>query len=161
MSRRHDPAAADDAAPIPVQARLAAAWASFLFLYVYVDILGLYMPGVIDDILAGVVWEFAISQTWAIGALTLMAIPILMIVLSVALPARSNRKVNLAVASLYLPVSAGNAIGESWTYFFALALGLEVAVLALILRYAWIWPRTSCVTDGRADVDALRAVADR
>jgi hypothetical protein len=71
---------------MPVQAKLAAAWASLVFLYVYVDILGLYMPGVIDDIQAGIVWEFDITQAWAVGALTLVAIPILMVVVSVGRP---------------------------------------------------------------------------
>lgn len=128
---------------VPVQAKLAAAWTSFMFLYVYVDILGLYMPGVIDDILAGIVWEFDINQAWATGALTLMAIPILMIVLSMMLPARANRVTNLAVVSAYVLVSVGNALGESWTYYFALAVGLEVIVLTIIVRSAWTWPRTA------------------
>ena len=33
---------------IPVRAKLAAAWTSFMFLYVYVDIIGFYKPGVVD-----------------------------------------------------------------------------------------------------------------
>ena len=48
---------------MPVQAKLAAAWTSFMFLYIYVDILALYKPGVVEDILAGVVWEFDITQS--------------------------------------------------------------------------------------------------
>jgi hypothetical protein len=57
------------------------------------------------------------------------------------LPARANRLMNLIVASIYVVVSAGNALGESWTYYYTLAIGLEVIVLALIVRYAWTWPR--------------------
>jgi hypothetical protein len=128
---------------MPVQAKLAAAWTSFMFLYIYVDYLVLYKPGVVDDILAGIVWEFDISQTFVVIALTLMAIPILMILLSTTLPARVNRTTNLVVASLYVPVSAFNAVGESWTYFFGLSIGLEVLLLAFILRSAWTWPRIS------------------
>jgi hypothetical protein len=128
---------------ISPQARLAAAWTAVMFLYVYVDILGLYLPGVIDDIQAGIVWELEISQTWAVGALTLMAVPILMIVLSLTLPARVNRATQLVVAPIYALVSVGNAVGESWGYFFALAVGLEVIVLTLIFRTALTWPRTA------------------
>ena len=84
-----------------------------MFLYIYVDYLTLYKPGVIDDILSGVVFEFDISQTFVISALSLMAIPILMILLSTTLPARMNRTLNLVVASLYLPVTIFNAVGES------------------------------------------------
>ena len=97
---------------LPVQAKLAAAWTSFMFLYIYVDYFALYKPGVIDDILAGVVWEFDISQTLLTAFLTLIAIPILMVMLSMTLPARANRAINLVVASLYVPVSMFNAVGS-------------------------------------------------
>ena len=130
--------------PAPVRVKLAAAWASFMFLYIYVDYLTLYKPGFIDDILAGVVFEFDISQTFVITALMLMAIPILMILLSTTLPARANRTLNLVVASLYIPVSMFNAVGESkYVYFYGLGVVLEVIVLAVILRSAWTWPRTT------------------
>ena len=139
--RTSTPTLKDD--PVPVRTKLAAAWASFMFLYIYVDYLSLYKPGLIADILVGVVWEFELSQTFVVSALTLMAIPISMIVLSTILPARANRITNLVVASLYVPVSAFNLVGESWTYFYGLGVGLELAVIALILRIAWAWPRSA------------------
>jgi hypothetical protein len=128
---------------VPVQAKLAAAWTSFMFLYIYVDYFALYKPGVLDDILAGVVWEFDINQAFVVIGLTLMAIPILMVILSTTLPARVNRTANLVVASVYIPVSVFNAVDESWTYFYGLSIGLEVLLLAFILHSAWTWPRTS------------------
>jgi hypothetical protein len=128
---------------VPVQMKLAAAWTSFMFLYIYVDYLHLYKPGAIDDILAGVVWEFDISQTFVVIALTSVAIPIFMIPLSMTLPARVNRAINLVVATLYIPYSMFNVVGESWTYFYGLGVALEVLLLAFILRSAWAWPRTS------------------
>ena len=128
---------------LPVQAKLAAAWTSFMFLYIYVDYFHLYKPGVIDDILTGTVWEFDISQTLLTAFLTLIAIPSLMVMLSMTLPARANRTINLIVASLYVPVSMFNVVGESWTYFYGLSIGLEVLLLAFILRSAWTWPRTT------------------
>ncbi|MFB6722891.1 DUF6326 family protein [Kribbella sp. NPDC056345] len=129
--------------PIPVRAKLAAAWTSFMFLYAYVDILNFFTPGVIEDILAGKVFEFDLSQTFSTTALTLVSIPTLMIVLSMTLPARVNRITNLIVASLYVPVTAFNALGESWLFFYGLGIALELILLALILRYAWTWPRTA------------------
>jgi hypothetical protein len=129
---------------VPVQAKLAAAWASFMFLYIYVDYLALYKPGFVDDIRAGVVHEFDTGPTFVAMALTLIAIPTLMILISMTMPARVNRTVNLVVATLYLPVSIYNAAGESWSYsyFYGLSIGLEVLLLAFILRSAWTWPRT-------------------
>jgi hypothetical protein len=128
---------------IPVRAKLAAAWTSFMFFYIYVDYLHLYKPGAIDDILAGVVFEFDISQTFVVISLMLVGIPTLMILLSMTLPARANRTLNLVVASLYIPVAAFNVVGESWIYFYGLGAVLEVILLAYILRSAWTWPRTA------------------
>jgi len=128
---------------IPVQAKLAAAWTSFMFLCAYVDIIAFFKPGVIVDILAGKVFEFDVSQTLLTTFLALMAIPIFMVVLSMTLPARANRITNLIVASVQVPYTAFNMAGESWTYFYGLGFALEVIILALILRYAWTWPRTA------------------
>jgi hypothetical protein len=133
----HDP-------PLPVRAKLAAAWTSFMFFYIYVDYLHLYKPGAINDILAGVVFEFDISQTFVVIALTSLAIPIFMILLSMTLPARVNRAINLVVATLLIPYSAFNVLGAgSWMLFYGLGVVLEVIILAFILRSAWTWPRTS------------------
>ena len=132
----HDP-------PAPVRAKLAAAWTSLMFLYIYVDYLHLYTPGVIDDILAGIVFEFDISQTFVVIALIIVGTPALMIMLSMTLPARANRTLNLVVASLSIPIAVFNVAGESWMYFYGLGVVLEVIVLAVILRSAWTWPRTT------------------
>jgi hypothetical protein len=127
-------------APVPVRLKLAALWTSMMFLYVYVDIFTLFKPGTVSDILEGRVWEFDITPTWAFSAMVLLAIPSLMVALSVLLPARAARWSNVVVGALYIPVSAGNVIGETWAYFY-LGAALEVALLVLIIRYAWTWPR--------------------
>ncbi|KPL83063.1 DUF6326 family protein [Herpetosiphon geysericola] len=130
---------------VPVQAKLAAAWTSFMVLYIYVDYFHLYKPGAIDQIRSGVIFEFAISPTYLTIVLALVAIPALMIVLSMALPARANRTTNLIVAAFEIPFAAINAAGESWDWasFYGLSIGIEVLLLVFILRTAWTWPRTT------------------
>jgi Family of unknown function (DUF6326) len=145
---------------IPVRVNLAAAWTSYMFFSIYVDYLHLYKPGAIDDILAGVVFGFDISQTFVVISLMLVGIPSLMILLSMTLPARANRTLNLVVASLYIPVSAFNVLGESWMLFYGLGVVLEVILLAFILRSAWTWPRRTASPATRAtslDNEPLRA----
>ena len=128
---------------MPVQAKLAAAWTSTMFLYIYVDYFHLYKPGVVDGILSGLIWRLDISPTLLTMMLASVAIPALMVMLSMTVPARVNRATNLVVASLYIPVSVFNAVGESWdwAFFYGLSIGLEVLLLAFILRSAWTWPR--------------------
>ena len=128
---------------VPVQAKLAAAWTSFMFLYIYVDHLGLYKPGVVDGILNGLIWKFDVSSTLLTIILVSVSIPALMVVLSMTLPARVNRATNLVVATLLIPFSVFNAAGATWEWaaFYGLSIGIEVLLLAFILRSAWTWPR--------------------
>lgn len=148
--------------PVPIQAKLAAAWTSFMFLYVYVDLLGLYKPGMVQDILNGKVFTFDISQTFAVSALAATSIPALMVLLSTTLRARANRATNLVVATLLIPYMAFNLAGGEWLYYYGLGLAIELILLGLILRCVWTWPRTSSesmpghVTPGRATIPTGR-----
>jgi tetrahydromethanopterin S-methyltransferase subunit B len=53
-----------------------------------------------------------------------------------------NCATNLVVASLHMGVSVFNAVGESRSFFYGLSIGLEVLLLAIILRSVWTWRRT-------------------
>lgn len=141
--RTPQPTTGLDDQPIPVRAKLAAAWTGLMFLYAYVDIIAFFKPGVVAGILAGKVWEFDVNQTLLTTFLALMAVPILMVVLSATLPARANRTTNLIVAAVQVPYAAFNMVGESWTLFYGLGVALEVVLLVLILWWAWTWPRTA------------------
>jgi Family of unknown function (DUF6326) len=133
----HDP-------PVPVRAKLAAAWTSFMFFVIYIDYFHLYKPGAIDQIRGGEIFEFDISGPLLTIFVVVIGIPALMILLSMTLPARANRATNLIVASVQVPLMVFNAVGESWEWasFYGLSIGIEVLLLAFILRSAWTWPRT-------------------
>jgi hypothetical protein len=120
--------------------KLSALWASFMFLYIYVDYFHLYMPGSLDDMLNGRVFAFEINQAFLIISLTSVALPAIMIFLSVVMPAGLNRIVNASVAALYIPYSLFNLAGEAWIHMY-LGAGIEVALLILVIRTAWTWPR--------------------
>src|SRR5215216_6785541 len=128
----HDP-------PVPVRAKLAAAWTSLMFLVIYIDYFHLYQPGEIDDIRSGVIFKFDISGNLMSIFFVIIAIPTLMIMLSMTLPARMNRVTNLVVASLYSPLLILNFMGAPSDYAFT--IGVEVLIVAFILRSAWTWPR--------------------
>lgn len=127
---------------INVKLKLATLWASFMFLYIYVDYFHLYMPGMINDILKGKVFVFDISQLFIFTALALATIPILMVFLSVALPSNTNRITNIIVAAIHIPYMLFNLVGEvPWVHMVFAAI-VEVVLLGLIMWYAWNWPRT-------------------
>ena len=129
---------------VNVKLKLAAAWTSFMFLYIYVDYFHLYMPDSLKDILAGKVFVFEINQTFLSVVLVSLTIPALMIFLSVALPAKVNRWANIIIAALYIPYMLFNLAGEAWVHMY-FAAAVEVVLLCLIIRYSWKWPRTEAI----------------
>ena len=133
---------------IAVQAKLAAAWTSLMFLIIYIDYFHLYQPGEIDDIRGGVIFAFDISGTLLTIFFAIIAIPALMVMLSMTLRPRVNRAANLVIASLYIPICVFNAAGATsdWAFYYVVTIGVEVLILAFILRTAWTWPRRSTVT---------------
>ena len=130
---------------IPVQTKLAAAWTSLMFLVIYIDYFHLYQPDAIDEIRGGVIFVFDITGTLMSIFFVIIAVPALMILLSMTLPARINRITNIVVAALYIPCVVFNAAGATldYAFYYGLTIGVEVLILAFILRAAWTWPRAA------------------
>lgn len=126
--------------------KIAALWASMLFVFVYVDLFSLYRSDVRADIEAGKIFAFTIGQGFLLGVTVYVLIPSLMVFLSLALPVRVARMANIVLAVLYAVTIVGGAIGE-WSYY-VLGSVAEAALLAGIAYYAWTWPRA---TDARAE----------
>ena len=127
---------------VSVQLKLATLWTSLIFLIIYVDYFHLFMPGSLEEILKGQVFVFDITQGFLLGAFATMIFPILMVFLSVALPAKANRWANIISASVKIPMVLFNLAGEAWLHMVIGAI-LEVILLCLIIYYAWKWPRVS------------------
>lgn len=125
---------------INIKIKLASLWTSFMFLYIYVDYFHLFMPGKIADLIKGKVFVFDISQGFIFTALALATIPILMIFLSIILPAKINRLTNIIVGIMLIPYMLFNLVGEAWIHMYFAAL-VEVILLVLIIQIAWKWPK--------------------
>ena len=126
---------------VHMKLKLAALWTSLMFLYIYVDYFHLFMPGSLEDLLAGKVFVFEITQAFLLAGLALVTIPALMIFLSIALSAKVNRWTNIIVATVYIPYTLFNLAGEAWMHMVFGAV-VEVVLLLLIIWYAWKWPAT-------------------
>jgi len=130
--------------------KIAALWASMLFVFVYVDLFSLYRADVRADIEAGEVAAFSIGQGFLLGVTAYVMLPSLMLFLSLVLPVRVTRMANIVIAAVYLPTIVGSAVGE-WNYFI-LGSAVEAALLGGIVYYSWTWPKASD--------DAASATAD-
>ena len=122
--------------------KIAALWASVLFIFVYVDLFSMFRADIRADIEAGKMFAFTIGQGFLLGVTIYIVIPSLMVFLSLVLPVRVTRMASIVLAALYAVTIAGGAIGES-NYYYILGSLAEVALLAGVVYYAWTWPKAT------------------
>ena len=139
-----------DTARVNVRVKIAALWASMLFVFVYVDLFSTYRADFRADLDAGKVNGFTVGQTFLLATTAFVVIPSLMVFLTLVLPPRVDRIANLALSGVYALIIIGGAIGE-WSYYL-LGSAIEVVQLAGVGYFAWTWPR-----GGRADLPAPSA----
>lgn len=121
--------------------KISALWVAMLLLFAYGDIFGFFAPGQIEEVMGGEIAGFRISQGFLFAVSLYIAIASVMVFLTLVLRPAVARWVNVVLAVLYAVSIVASAIGED-AYFVFLSLA-EVALLLLILRYAWTWPRTA------------------
>ena len=131
-----------DESSVNIRIKLSGLWATSMFLYIYVDYFGLFIPGVMQNIIAGEVAHtgIQISQTFLVAGMTLMMIPSLMIFLSLTLKAKVCAWANIVVGILQICLLLVALVGETWVYYI-FATVIEIVLLLLIVRYAWQWPK--------------------
>ena len=126
--------------PLPQRLKLSASWASLTFCYLYGDYFGLYKPNKLQHMLDGAGPMGPISQASLLCVALLLAIPGLMVLLSLVLPARSGRWVHIALALFFAAFVAITVPGAWWFYLAYSAI--EILLCVLIVWWAWTWPRT-------------------
>lgn len=129
---------------INTKIKLSALWVSVMFLYIYADILSLFKPGEVQEILEGRMGPFPATQGSLLTASILMIIPALMVFFSLVLNAKANRNVNILFGALYTLVNISNLIGETWIYYLVFGV-VEIVMTLLIIWHAWKWPNNNAV----------------
>ncbi len=121
--------------------KIAALWASMMFVFAYVDLFSLFRADIRADIEAGTMYVFSIGQGFLLGVTVYIALPSLMVFLSLVLPVRITRLANIVLPVLYGLTIVGSAVGE-WNYYI-LGSAIEAVLLGGIAYYAWTWPTTT------------------
>ncbi len=130
-----------------IKTKLSGLWVATVFLFIYVDYFSLFLPGVLEKMIEGVVADTGIQITtqFLLAGLTIVMIPSLMIVLSLTLKATANRWTNIIVGILQIVVVLGsNFIGKPEAHYL-FGSGVELVLLSLIVWYAWKWPKQEMV----------------
>ena len=122
---------------VNVKIKLAALWIAVEFCFVYGDLLRLYSGDyVAGEGIGGIPVEgmlISLDLLWLIAAIT-MAIPIVMIVLSVMLKYKANRWTNIVVSILFIIY---NIIGLSGGY--PSAYDKFLIILSLVFNVLIVW----------------------
>jgi hypothetical protein len=128
------------ASPVPVRVKLAALWATLMSLYIYNDYFQLYRPGAIAKMSAGQMGPLGPATDILLIAVSVMlAIPALMIALSVVMPPAVSRWLNVGFALVYTGIGILTFRGGYLAY--QIMVSLEIATTLLILGFALRWPR--------------------
>ena len=73
---------------VGVRIKLSALWIAMMLLYIYADIFSLYRPGAIEDMMAGRMGPFPVTQASLLTASILMVIPLLVILIIIVVTRR-------------------------------------------------------------------------
>ena len=124
---------------INVKIKISALWASVMFCYIYADYFGLYVPGALQWMLNGKMGPLGpTTQGVLLGTSLTMAIPSVMIFLSVALKSNLNRWLNIIFGVIYTVI----ILITMWRWAFYIFFGIiEVVLTGLLVWHAWNWPR--------------------
>jgi hypothetical protein len=126
---------------VDVRIMLSALWVARMLTGFVGDVLKFYEPGMVEQILAGEVDGMPLTQGFLLVAAIMFVLPVFMVYLSLTLPDKANRWANIILAILFFGL---NLIGELPTYEYAYRTFLvivEMVFLALIVWYAWKWPK--------------------
>lgn len=140
MDSTEDAGGALDDVKVHVKLKLSALWASVMFCYVYGDYFLLYQPGKLRDMLDGNMAPLGpATQGVLLFTSVSMAIPAVMVFLSLALRPAPNRVLNIILGALYT-VFVLLTMPGAWAFYLFLG-SLDVVLTALIVWHAWRWPR--------------------
>ncbi len=125
----------ENAFEMDLKMRLSALWVVVMINMIFADILTLYIPEFIQEIVAGTT-PVKITQELMLVMAILIEIPIVMIFLSRILQYKANRRANIIAAAITIVfVVAGGSPILHYIFFAA----IEVVCLSLIIWYAWKW----------------------
>ncbi|RBQ04251.1 hypothetical protein DRW42_18800 [Pedobacter miscanthi] len=121
--------------------KLSALWAAVTLCYLYGDYFELYVPHKVRGLISGN--NLLNSPSKLLAAAVLLAIPALMVFISIVLKPRLNRILNIFFGLMYSAIMiliACTSLTE-WRAFYVFLAIVESIITILIVRYAFTWPR--------------------
>ena len=126
---------------VNIKIKLAALWTSVTLCYLYGDYFELYTPDKVNSLISGE--NNLDSPTKLLIASIILAISSVMVAASIILKPKINRILNIIFGTLFtlMMVFIGIISTNEWYLFYVFLAFLESIITALIVWYAWKWPK--------------------
>ena len=118
---------------------LSTLWIVVMFNIGFADILGLFEPGILKQIMTGSVDDIQFTSGLMLLMAIMLEIPIAMILLSRVLKYKANRWANIIAGVITIVFVIG---GGSTTLSYMFFATIEVVCILFIICYAWKWRNT-------------------
>lgn len=128
---------------VNVKIKLSLLWVSVTLCYLYGDYFELYVPNKTNGLLTGD--NFLNSPLKLFIAAFSLAIPAIMVLLSILLKASINRVLNIVFGVFFTIVMVLIAFTSftPWRAFYVFLAVIESIITSLIVYYAFKWPKQS------------------
>jgi hypothetical protein len=155
MNSTETPKVTFEDSKVDTKIKLAALWVATTFCFIYGDYFELYVPGKLGGMLEGKMQPLGIvTQEMLLGTSVLMAIPSVMVFLSLVIRPHINRRIQMMLGTLFTAITL-LVIREAWSFYQFFGV-VEIALTSTIVWCAWKWPRNSSLGLPRDAQPALR-----
>ena len=126
---------------VNIKIKLASLWTSVTLCYLYGDYFELYTPNKVNSLISGD--NIMDSPTTLLTASIILAIPSVMVCLSIFLKPKTNRILNVIFGTIFtiMMVFIGIISTNEWYLFYTFLAFLESIITGLIVWYSWKWPK--------------------
>lgn len=126
---------------VNIKIKLSAIWTSVTLCYLYGDYFELYVPQKTQGLVNGL--NMLDNPIKLFAASILLAIPALMVFLSLILKSTINRRLNIVLGIFYTALMVLIALTSitPWRIFYVFLAMVESCMTALIVCYAWKWAK--------------------
>jgi len=130
---------------VNIKIKLASLWTSVTFCYLYGDYFELYTPYKINSLITGD--NIMDSPTTLLMASIILAIPSVMVAVSIFLQSKINRILNIIFGTLFtlMMIFIGFISTNEWYLFYIFLAFLESIITTLIVWHAWKWPKEKTI----------------
>lgn len=125
----------------PAKLQISALWAALMFCYAYGDFFGLFMPNRLAGMNAGKFVPLGMATPGVLLEVSaMMAVPSVMVFLSLVLPPQINRWLNMGLGVVYAVIMLLTMPDSPPFYIFFGVV--EVCLTLTIIWTAWTWPKS-------------------